>query len=122
MPRSAAPGLEVSAAVIRVLAGAEDVYTIRMLGRLVASVTRAALVVDALVRLGVVQTEDRGRARLWRLNREERLPAGRQRKAQARESPTANDRSPVDPSKRQPFPNWPPSVIRLTGAGSLLCV
>lgn len=63
-----APG---TAAVIRVLAGADDTFTIRELGRLAGvSHARAAQVVDALARHGVVHTEHRGRARLCRLNRE----------------------------------------------------
>jgi predicted nucleotidyltransferase len=63
-----APG---TAAVIRVLAGADDTFTIRELGRLAGvSHARAAQVVDALARHGVVDIVDRGRARLCSLNRE----------------------------------------------------
>lgn len=63
-----APG---TAAVVRVLAGADDTFTIRQLGRLAGvSHARAAQVVDALARHGVVDIADRGRARLCSLNRE----------------------------------------------------
>lgn len=59
-----------TAAVIRVLAGADDNFTIRELGRLSGvSHARAAQIVEMLARHGVVETEDRGRARLCRLNR-----------------------------------------------------
>jgi hypothetical protein len=52
-----APG---TAAVIRVLAGAEDAFTIRQIGRLAGvSHARAAQVVALLDRHGVVDTEDR---------------------------------------------------------------
>jgi predicted nucleotidyltransferase len=63
-----APG---TAAVIRVLAGAEDAFTIRQVGRLAGvSHARAAQVVAQLDRQGVVDTEDRGGSRLCTLNRE----------------------------------------------------
>jgi predicted nucleotidyltransferase len=60
-----------TAAVIRVLAGAEDAFTIRQIGRLAGvSHARAAQVVALLDRHGVVDTEDRGPSRLCTLNRE----------------------------------------------------
>jgi hypothetical protein len=60
-----------TAAVIRVLAGAEDAFTIRQIGRLASvSHARAAQVVALLDRHGVVHAEDRGRSRLCTLNRE----------------------------------------------------
>jgi hypothetical protein len=63
-----APG---TAAVIRVLAGAEDAFTIRQIGRLAGvSHARAAQVVALLDQHGVVDTEDRGPSRLCTLNRE----------------------------------------------------
>jgi len=63
-----APG---TAAVIRVLAGAEDAFTIRQIGRLAGvSHARAAQVVAVLDRHGVVNSQDRGRSRLCALNRE----------------------------------------------------
>jgi predicted nucleotidyltransferase len=60
-----------TAAVIRVLAGAEDAFTIRQIGRLASvSHARAAQVIAMLDRHGVVSTEVRGRSRLCTLNRE----------------------------------------------------
>ena len=60
-----------TAAVIRVLAGAEDAFTIRQIGRLAGvSHARAAQVVALLDRHGAVDTEDRGPSRLCILNRE----------------------------------------------------
>lgn len=60
-----------SAAVIRVLAGADTSFTTREIGRLAGvSHTRAAQVVRALARHGVVAVEQRGRSHLCRLNRD----------------------------------------------------